>query len=390
MQAHTIDELTTHFAPAGRSTPEKLKNEQNLIQNQALLRTMLDSMPEIVMILNENRQVVAANQYLMNLLGVSEQDVMGKRPGEVINCENSRKGPGGCGTAPHCMTCGAVGAILQSQQNHKQASDECRIIILSGEAMDLEVTASALDIEENRYTVCAIRDISDQKRRKVLERTFFHDVINTAGGILGFTQLLADGNQIDSPLSEERRQLVTIANQLIGEIQAQRDLAYAESGDLELIIESANIFEFLDNLKTLYSRHQVGKDRNILLKDTCNARIETDCRLLNRVIGNMIKNALEATKPHGTVTISCEDAGQEVVFSIHNDVIMPEEVQLQIFQRSFSTKSDSGRGIGTHSMKLLGEKYLGGRVSFTSRESEGTVFLFALPKSPQKSRGGTP
>jgi signal transduction histidine kinase len=59
---------------------------------------------------------------------------------------------------------------------------------------------------------------------------------------------------------------------------------------------------------------------------------------------------------------------------------MPEEIQLQVFQRSFSTKASSGRGIGTYSMKLLGEHYLGGKVAFTSREPEGTEFTVTLPR----------
>ena len=60
--------------------------------------------------------------------------------------------------------------------------------------------------------------------------------------------------------------------------------------------------------------------------------------------------------------------------------VMPEDTQMQVFQRSFSTKAASGRGIGTHSMKLFGERYLGGKVAFTSRESEGTTFTLTLPK----------
>jgi len=59
---------------------------------------------------------------------------------------------------------------------------------------------------------------------------------------------------------------------------------------------------------------------------------------------------------------------------------MPEEIQSQVFQRSFSTKAKSGRGIGTHSMKLLGERYLGGRVEFLSDEAAGTTFSITLPK----------
>ncbi|MCP4426270.1 MAG: ATP-binding protein, partial [Chloroflexi bacterium] len=57
---------------------------------------------------------------------------------------------------------------------------------------------------------------------------------------------------------------------------------------------------------------------------------------------------------------------------------MPRDVQLQVFQRSFSTKG-SGRGLGTYSMKLLSERYLDGRVSFQSSLAEGTIFIGMYP-----------
>ena len=63
------------------------------------------------------------------------------------------------------------------------------------------------------------------------------------------------------------------------------------------------------------------------------------------------------------MTVRCRELGREVVFSVHTPQVMPPEVQMQVFQRSFSTKAKTGRGIGTHSMKLLGERYLGGRVA---------------------------
>ena len=68
------------------------------------------------------------------------------------------------------------------------------------------------------------------------------------------------------------------------------------------------------------------------------------------------------------------------MFSVHNDAVMPPEVQMQVFQRSFSTKARLGRGIGTHSMRLFGERYLGGKVDFISREFAGTTFTLTLPK----------
>jgi signal transduction histidine kinase len=94
----------------------------------------------------------------------------------------------------------------------------------------------------------------------------------------------------------------------------------------------------------------------------------------------MLKNALEATEIGGTVVIRCVRQGEHVVFSVNNPSVMPQEVQLQIFQRSFSTKAGTGRGIGTYSVKLLGEHYLGGKVEFSSEESEGTTFTITLPQ----------
>jgi len=54
-------------------------------------------------------------------------------------------------------------------------------------------------------------------------------------------------------------------------------------------------------------------------------------------------------------------------------------VQARIFQRSFSTKAVRGRGLGTYSMKLFGERCLGGEVSFGSATGTGTVFSIRLP-----------
>ena len=64
---------------------------------------------------------------------------------------------------------------------------------------------------------------------------------------------------------------------------------------------------------------------------------------------------------------------------MHNPGVIPEDVSLQIFQRSFSTKSKKGRGLGTYMMKFIGEGHLGGNVDFTTSETEGTRFSIFIP-----------
>jgi len=79
-----------------------------------------------------------------------------------------------------------------------------------------------------------------------------------------------------------------------------------------------------------------------------------------------------------TLFAPAERKEASVVFSVQNPGVMPHTTQLQIFQRSFSTRGP-GRGTGTYSIKLFGEHYLKGKVWFSSSEEEGTTFFLSLP-----------
>jgi sensor histidine kinase regulating citrate/malate metabolism len=92
----------------------------------------------------------------------------------------------------------------------------------------------------------------------------------------------------------------------------------------------------------------------------------------------MVKNALEASKAGQEVKIKCTSNDSETIFYVNNPGYMERNVQLQIFQRSFSSKG-AGRGLGTYSIKLLTERYLKGTVGFTSDKEKGTTFFIKLP-----------
>ena len=88
-----------------------------------------------------------------------------------------------------------------------------------------------------------------------------------------------------------------------------------------------------------------------------------------------------ASQPGQTVSAGFQAQEGGVEFWVHNPTTMPREVQLQVFKRSFSTKGSS-RGLGTYSVKLLTQRYLQGRVWFTSSPEEGTTFRVWLPLEP--------
>ena len=93
----------------------------------------------------------------------------------------------------------------------------------------------------------------------------------------------------------------------------------------------------------------------------------------------MVKNALEATPEGGVVKAWVEQRPEGCELRVWNAGAIARDTAIQIFKRSFTTKAGRGRGLGTFSMKLFGERYLGGVVGFTSTEDKGTTFFIRLP-----------
>ncbi|MCL6635289.1 MAG: PAS domain-containing sensor histidine kinase [Peptococcaceae bacterium] len=375
----------TRFAPAERAPAWQLEKQSKEVENLYRACSFLNALPNVVMVLNRQRQVVFCNRVLLDLLGAgSVEEVRGSRPGELLRCVHARETAGGCGTSEFCRTCGAVNAILDSQWG-RQAYRECRITVVRDgrlECLDMGVTAIPFRDGHEEFTVLSMVDISGEKRRRALERIFFHDVMNTAGGLLGLAELLEDTAD-PALLKEFLLDIRSSAKLLVEQIREQYDLLQAENNELKVIMEPVHALSLLRDVAAACGSHEVSRGRQIVVDpasaDVC---LVSSRRLLYRVLGNMLKNALEACGAGETVRLGCRLRGGQVEFWVNNPGVIPREVQLQLFQRSFSTKGN-GRGLGTYSIKLLTERYLHGTVSFTVSEDEGTTFFARYPlKAP--------
>ncbi|RKZ10797.1 histidine kinase, partial [bacterium] len=290
---------------------------------------------------------------------------------------------GGCGTTEACRTCGAVAAVLAAQSGRTVIRD-CSIGITDATAADLRIKASPFGVGGRNFTLIAIQDIADQKRREVLERAFFHDILNVAGGIQGIAILL-EATESTAELQEYVPMLTFTTEQLVEEIKCQRDLVAAESGDLDTITSRTNSLQILREVTETYRHDAEGAGHSVVIDpDSSETGLEVSHVLLVRVLGNMIRNALEASTGEAGIRTGCRRDEDHIEFWVWNDDVMAQEVQMQIFRRSFSTKG-VGRGIGTYSMKLLTERYLGGEISFVSAAGRGTEFRLRLPLGPPAS-----
>jgi len=101
-----------------------------------------------------------------------------------------------------------------------------------------------------------------------------------------------------------------LANRIADEIRGHQQLVAVEANKLKLDIKRIKTGIFLQSLNDLYHRANVLESRHIAIaEDSVDVEIETDSAILGRVVGNMLKNAIEASAPGERVTLESLFAG---------------------------------------------------------------------------------
>jgi signal transduction histidine kinase len=360
-----------------------LNSEVNQIYQNKIICTLLDSFPIITLLINNYRQVIYCNRAYLELTKTDPQElVLGLRPGELFGCAFHTESPLGCGESEHCRYCEAVATIRESQVKKEKISREARITLLRDDkeiSVDFHITATPFDYSNSRFTIISLEDISHKKRRNVLERVFFHDVIDKVSSLQFAVESI--GKNKNTPFSDELIDVAQrLSHELISEILSQRVLLDAENNELKLNISEVSTIEVIQHSIEQIKSHQIASDKFIEIGSfNENCILSTDYLLLNRVLINMLKNALEASEKAEKVTVWSYKNENTILFAVHNNIEMDKKTKAQVFQRSFSTKGFN-RGIGTYSMKLLGEQFLQGRVWFDSSADKGTVFYLSVPQ----------
>lgn len=343
---------------------------------------LTNAMPDMVLLTNPKRKVVFANQTLREISGFTDvSELLGKHPGEIISCINQISLFDVCGYHQNCVDCELNCHLLNRFSETKPQMHESKIISqVNGieKQFDFLITTTPTTINNSRYTIILIKDISTQKRKQALERIFFHDIINLAGSLNGIIKLMNSQNSpeiIEKYLPSSLR----LSGELMDEINSQRDLSLAEMGELIVNKEWINSSQLMLQVEEMLSYYKESNGKKILVEEQFQeVEFISDKKILERILLNMGKNALESSSPGDSVLLACSKTDGVVTFSVFNSQPIPVDYQARVFHRSFSTKG-ANRGLGTYSMKLLGEGFLGGKVWFETQQEKGTRFFLSLP-----------
>jgi hypothetical protein len=371
----------TCYAPAARVTDADIQEQLKSMVGNSVIDTLLKSVGGFLAILNAQRQILAANDNLMKTLGVSDiAGVLGLRPGEALQCIHAEAHEGGCGTSEYCATCGAVVAIMTCLGNNEPVECPCSITVRKdglNKDMYFSVRACPLSLGDRRLVLLFMQDISIHQRRAVLERAFFADISSMIVSVLGRSKLLltADVDRGHLLASDIFEALIRLAQ----EVRIQKSLIQETEGGVFPLLRLTAVADVLKEIAKTCESYPMAQGKKLIVEDkTEGLRLKADSWLLQRVIGGMVMNALEASIEGDEVRLTAEIERSVLTFSVWNRQYIPAEITKRIFQQNFSTHAELGRGMGTYFMKVIGEQSLGGKVAFTTSKNEGTVFRISL------------
>lgn len=360
---------------------EQARAQAERLAAEPFLGQAVEALSEAVAVLNVRRQIVFANPAFRELASWTGAFV-GLKPGELFGCTHAGQAPGGCGQSPECQACGASQAFLEARDRGSTARREYSIAGRKGGRevpYDLEASATSFQLGSEKFVLLTLRDVSHHRHRAALERIFFHDILNTASSLKVYLSLLTSQLSGSGPQEAARllADLQAIADSLVEEILSQKQLVNAENHTLRVSPSPICSRELAEELLASFAHARLGGPVG-LAPDAEDFTFVSDPTILRRVLGNMLRNALEAAPPGSPVTLGFARDGSLCRFWAHNAGVISEGVRRQIFRRYFSTKGPD-RGLGTYSMKLLTEEYLRGEVGFTTDQRSGTRFTVTLP-----------
>jgi len=160
------------------------------------------------------------------------------------------------------------------------------------------------------------------------------------------------------------------------------ELSKLESRQIKPNVEPFALHDLLHDVVVKYQVLAEEKSLEVISTvDLSASQVNADLAMIERVIQNLMDNALKFTPPEGKICIKAEQLEDQVLVEINNSgSVIKEEDQYFIFNRYFmgNTPRTHGTGLGLAIVRNILEIHQSS-IQVRSNASEGTTFFFRLP-----------
>jgi len=283
-----------------------------------------------------------------------------------------------------------TGIVPRNVNLHLGIQGECEFKDYQDHSHVLKVSLKKIFSENQPQLMLTIEDISEAKKKELLQNLFMHDLANRVTEVIANSELLNQfckkGENEPEKLTRWTENISMISRELGLEVAAQQAVAAMEMKKMSA--QPTEVYALIEIEKLTNHFYPVEKDHGVKLvisEEATEIILYTDPVLLRRVLTNLVKNAIEASKKGEVITLGCREGKTpgQVEFWIHNPGYIEKEMREQLFKPYFSTKNNM-RGLGTYSIKFLTEYFLKGTVEVKSSKEEGTCFKVTYPVSMER------
>jgi PAS domain S-box-containing protein len=390
---------------------ERKNFEIALKRSESQLSSLFNSVPVIMILVNENGEVLRMNRFGLELTMKNATEVVGLKCGEVFNCVHSSKEKMNFGPSDRCASCMLRNTIENTFRTGKEYFKVESQISISGQRglknHTILVSTSIISEQPDKTVLLTIDDITLRKEMEVdlinakekaeesdkLKSAFLanisHEIRTPMNGIIGFSEMI----QKPGLSNEKRRHFSELISdsckQLLNIITDVIDISKIDTAQISVQISEINLNELL--LEIFLGHRASAESKNISLYQRKalrneNAIIMTDSEKLKHILSNLVGNAVKFTNS-GFIEYGYDVKEKNIEFFIRDTGIgIKPELHAAVFERfrqaeTSDTRTYGGAGLGLSISKGLVE-IMGGKIWLESEYGKGSTFYFNIPYNP--------
>lgn len=362
-------------------------------ENETLFRSLLESTPDAMVIVEKEGNIKISNQIASILFGYSKEE-LSKMKAEDLTPERFR--------ADHPIN--KKSFIIKHNAKNMGGGIEVVGLKKDGTEFPIEITFNPITTRQGKWVAAAIRDITKkiEARKQIEEKnakleqlnlskdrimsTVVHDLRNPITSIQGLTGILLK----DLPeLSDDQELMLKLIIEACEKgqvlIEELLEIAILESDEYHLETKETHLHQYLASVLTHFKQRAEEKGVKLEL-DIRNDEIVANINheKFARVIENLVTNALKFTDQPGMVKVASYQNPDETVIEVKDDGIgIPENLKEFIFDkfskaRRLGLKGEKTTGIGMSIVKQIVDLHEG-KIWLESEEGRGTTFYISLP-----------
>jgi two-component system, sensor histidine kinase len=387
-----MDEVVATCVPGAgvQSSRTPATRELALMLSSALVRSVLDSLPDAMVIIDSTGNILFANHQVSEMFGHANAELVGG-PVEVLLPERFRQRHVGHRS----------GYTSNVRVRPMGAGLDLFAVRKDGTEFPVEISLSPIMQEGAMLVAAAIRDVSERRRveqalmeaRREAEHanlaksrflaTASHDLrqpLQTLGLLNGALRRMVTDSESREVL-EQQDQAVDAMSRLLN---ALLDISKLESGAIKLELTDFAIAPLFDEMRREFAGIAAGKGLRFSI-DSSQEVAHSDPALIGQVLRNLVSNAIKYT-PTGSIELRCvrHDSGLRIEVRDTGVGIAADQASLifdEFYQIGVSPNSSrDGYGLGLSIVQRIA-RLLQFKVAVNSVPGIGSIFAFELPSA---------